>query len=55
MMLMWKRKFRGAHTSRPGCRRPSRRVHLAELTGIELLDRRVLPAVTASFSAAGAL
>ena len=52
MMLMWKRKFRGAHTSRPGRQRPSRRVRLVELTRLELLDRRVLPAVTATFSAA---
>ena len=49
---MWKRKFRGAHTSRPGRQRPSRRVRLVELTGLELLDRRILPAVTATFSAA---
>ena len=49
---MWKRMFRGAHTSRPGRQRPSRRVPLVELTGLELLDRRVLPAVTATFSAA---
>jgi Ca2+-binding RTX toxin-like protein len=33
-------------------RRSSRRVHPVELTGLELLDRRVLPAVTATFSAA---
>ena len=52
MMLMWKRKFRGAHNSRPGRQRPSRRVRLVELTGLELLDRRILPAVTATFSAA---
>ena len=31
--------------------RPSRRVRLVELTGLELLDRRILPAVTATFSA----
>jgi Ca2+-binding RTX toxin-like protein len=55
MMLMGKHKFRGGHTRRPGRPRPSRRVRLVELTGIELLDRRVLPAVTATFSAAGAL
>ena len=53
--LMWKRKFRGAHNSRPGRQRPSRRVPLVELTGIELLDRRILPAVTASFAADGTL
>ena len=49
---MWKRKFRNAHNSRPGRQRPSRRVRLVDLTGLELLDRRVLPAVTATFSAA---
>src|SRR3954467_5786258 len=52
MMLMWKRKFRNVHTSRPGRQRPSRRVRLVDLTGLELLDRRVLPAVTATFAAA---
>ena len=45
-------KFRGAHADRPGRRRPSRRVRLVDLTGLELLDRRVLPAVTATFAAA---
>ncbi|MGZ5978599.1 MAG: hypothetical protein ACXWNX_14240, partial [Isosphaeraceae bacterium] len=49
---MWKRKFRNAHNSRPGRQRPSRRVPLVDLTGLELLDRRILPAVTATFSAA---
>ena len=49
---MWKRKFRNAHNSRPGRQRPSRRVRLVDLTGLELLDRRILPAVTATFSAA---
>src|SRR5262249_46752396 len=53
--LMWTRKFRGALIRRPTRPRPSRRVPLVELTGLELLDRRVLPAVTATFSAAGAL
>ena len=46
------RGFFRAHTSRRGRQRPSRRFHLVELTGLELLDRRILPAVTASFSAA---
>src|SRR5262245_2244597 len=32
--------------------RPSRRVPLVELSRLELLDRRILPAVTATFSAA---
>jgi Ca2+-binding RTX toxin-like protein len=48
---MWKRKSRGARTSRPGRQRPSRRVPPVELTRL-LLDRRILPAVAASFSAA---
>ena len=38
--------------TRPGRQRPLRRVRLADLTGLELLDRRILPAVTATFSAA---
>ena len=49
---MWKRKFRNAHNSRPGRQRPSRRVRLVDLTGLELLDRRILPAITATFAAA---
>src|SRR3954471_6419711 len=52
MMLMWKRKFGSSQASRLGHQRPSRRVRLVGLTGLELLDRRVLPAVTATFSAA---
>src|SRR5262245_28712321 len=40
---------------RPGRQRPSRRVCPVELSGLELLDRRVLPAVTAVFSAAQAV
>src|SRR5262249_46183022 len=36
-------------------RRPSRRVPLVEHTGIELLDRRVLPAVTAALAPDGTL
>jgi len=56
MTLVWKQRFRGAHRSRPGRERPRRRVCLTELNRVELLDRRVLPAVTATFSAAhGAL
>jgi Ca2+-binding RTX toxin-like protein len=50
---MWKPKLRGVHTSRPDRQRPSRRVCPGDVTGIGLLDRRVLPTVTASFSAAG--
>ena len=49
---MWKRKFRGADANRPGRRRPSRRVRLVEFSRLELLDCRILPAVTATFSAA---
>jgi hypothetical protein len=52
MIFMWKHKVRNVHRRRPGLRRPSRRVRLVELTRLELLDRRVLPAVTATFSAA---
>src|SRR5262249_12372665 len=44
-------KFRGAHIDAPRRRRPSRRTRLVELTRLELLDRRVLPAVAATFSA----
>ncbi len=49
---MWKRNFRGKHSSRPGRQRPSRRVRLIDSSGLEPLDRRLLPAVTAIFSAA---
>src|SRR3954462_13509398 len=52
MVLMRYPKFRGAHTDAPRRRRPSRRARLVELTRLELLDRRILPAVTATFSAA---
>jgi hypothetical protein len=48
---MWKPKCRGAHDNRPVRRRRLRSVRPVDLTGIELLDRRVLPAVTATFSA----
>jgi Ca2+-binding RTX toxin-like protein len=51
MMIMWKRNFRRAQAGRPGRRRTSRCVRPVELTHPELLDRRVLPAVTATFSA----
>jgi Ca2+-binding RTX toxin-like protein len=49
---MWKRRFRGANTGRPVRRRPSRCVRLVEFNGLALLDRRILPAVTATFSVA---
>jgi Ca2+-binding RTX toxin-like protein len=52
MMLMWKPRFRNAQNARSGRKRPLRRVRMADLTGLELLDRRILPAVTATFSAA---
>ena len=52
MMLMWKRKFRGAQSSSRGRKRPSRRVSLVEVNSFEPLDRRLLPAVTVTFSAA---
>ena len=46
---MWNRKFRSARTSRPGRKRPSRQGFALDHQGIELLDRRLLPAVTATF------
>src|ERR1700756_5590142 len=52
MMLMWKRNIRDAHAHRPGRRRPSRRARRVELPRLGLLDRRILPAVTATFAAA---
>jgi Ca2+-binding RTX toxin-like protein len=48
---MWKPKRRGAHANRRVRRRRLQRVRPVELAGVELLDRRVLPAVTATFSA----
>jgi Ca2+-binding RTX toxin-like protein len=50
MICTWKPKFLCARTRRPDRQWPSRRVPLVELTGLELLDRRVLPSVTATFS-----
>ena len=52
---MWIRKFRAAHGDRPIRKRPSRQARLMEVNGIDLLDRRLLPAVTASFSAAAGI
>jgi Ca2+-binding RTX toxin-like protein len=49
---MWKRKIRRAHSGRPGRKRLSRRVRFIENSSLELLDRRILPAITASFSIA---
>src|SRR5262249_17026844 len=45
------RKLINLFVDREGRRRPSRRVPLVELTGLELLDRRIMPAVPATFSA----
>jgi hypothetical protein len=45
MNPMWKPKFLRARTGQPGRQRPSRRVALVELTGLELLDHRILPSV----------
>ncbi len=49
---MWKCKPRRPFASRPRRERPSRRVPLDDLAGLERLDRRILPAVTATFSVA---
>jgi Ca2+-binding RTX toxin-like protein len=50
------RKLINLFVARERPQRPSRRVSLVELTGLELLDRRILPAVSATFSAvSGAL
>lgn len=50
--FMWFRKIRGVHNL-PSTRRSSvRRARLIEIDGYDLLDRRILPAVTATFSAA---
>src|SRR3954464_9468623 len=48
-------RFRAARIEAPRRRRPSRRTRLVELTRLELLDRRILPAVTATFSAVSGL
>src|SRR5262249_42899649 len=50
-----KRKLVNLFVDRERRPRPSRRVPLAELTGLELLDRRVLPAVTVAFAGDGTL
>ena len=44
--------FRSAHINGPPRKRPSRRAALVDLDRLELLDRRILPAITATFSAA---
>jgi hypothetical protein len=48
-----KRKLINLFVNRERRQRPSRCVSLVELTGLELLDRRVLPTVSATFSAVG--
>src|SRR5262245_23247281 len=49
---MSQRKFRSAHVNRAGRRRPSRHFRPVNLTGLEPLDRRILPTVTATLFAA---
>jgi hypothetical protein len=49
---MWKPKFRRARTDGPPRKRPSRKAALVELDRFALLDRRILPAITATYSAA---
>ncbi len=49
---MWNRKSGNRDARGLGQRRPSRRVRLVDLGGLEPLDRRILPAVTATFSLA---
>ena len=52
---MWKRKSLDAQTNKIGRQLRSRRVRLSGLNPPELLDRRLLPAVTATFSPAAGL
>jgi Ca2+-binding RTX toxin-like protein len=52
---MRKRTLRDVLTSRAGRRRPLRRLFPFEFSGVMLLDRRILPTVTASFSAGAGL
>jgi Ca2+-binding RTX toxin-like protein len=50
------RKSINLFVARERPQRPSRRIQLVDLSGVELLDRRILPAVSATFSAvSGAL
>src|SRR5262245_8484696 len=46
------RKLVNLFAKRERRQRPSRRIALVELSGLERLDRRILPAVTATLSAA---
>jgi Ca2+-binding RTX toxin-like protein len=48
---MWNRKSRSAQNRRRGQKRPSRRIQSIGQIGVDLLDRRLLPAVSATFSA----
>src|SRR5262245_12397117 len=48
---MWKYRLRHRQINRRSRNRPLRRFHQDEIAGLELLDRRLLPALTASFSA----
>jgi hypothetical protein len=52
MMLMWRRMFRDARSELSRRRRLARRAGPVGPTGPELLDRRVLPSVAATFTAA---
>jgi Ca2+-binding RTX toxin-like protein len=52
---MWKRSFRRARSNQPDRQRPSRRASLVDFNGLELLDHRIMPAVTAMFSTAEGL
>src|SRR5262245_13849879 len=49
---MRQRKFLSAHADRAGRRRPARRFRPVDLTVLKPLDRRVLPAASATFFAA---
>ena len=46
---MLKRKLLNLFANRGGRPRPSRRARLGEFTGLEPLDRRIVPAITAGF------
>ena len=49
---MWKRNVHGGKSSRRARKQPSRRSRSLDLSGALLLDRRLLPAISAIFSAA---
>ncbi len=52
---MFQRKLTNLFVNRQRRQRPSRRVLLVELSGLDLLDHRILPAVTATFFPVGGL